>query len=115
MKATAWPLREGVDIVCTPAYRAPIDPSHAPARARRSRALLTTSEQKGTLMANTHDERLKGYIVIALTASTGKKYEDCKAIPQGDIYPAIYSQVFGPASQKDCEKWVAANCGKAKI
>jgi hypothetical protein len=54
-------------------------------------------------MADKHDERLKGYIVIALTASTGKKYEDCKVIPQGDIYPAIYSQVFGPASQKDCE------------
>jgi hypothetical protein len=34
-------------------------------------------------MADKHDERLKGYIVIALTASTGKKYEDCKVIPQG--------------------------------
>jgi hypothetical protein len=53
-------------------------------------------------MADKHDERLKGYIVIALTASTGKKYEDCKVIPQGDIYPAIYSQV-----------WAAANCGKS--
>jgi hypothetical protein len=62
-------------------------------------------------MANKSDERLKGYIVIALTASTGKKYEDCKVIANGDVYPAIYSQVFGPASQKDCEKWKAANCG----
>ena len=64
-------------------------------------------------MADKHDERLKGYIVIALTASTGKKYEDCKVIPHGDVFPAIYSQVFGPASQKDCEKWAAANCGKS--
>jgi hypothetical protein len=64
-------------------------------------------------MADKQDERLRGYIVIALTASTGKKYEGCKVIPQGDVFPAIYSQVFGPASQKDCEKWAAANCGKA--
>jgi hypothetical protein len=64
-------------------------------------------------MADKKDERLRGYIVIALTASTGKKYEDCKVILHGDVYPAIYSQVFGPASQKDCEKWTAANCGKS--
>jgi hypothetical protein len=64
-------------------------------------------------MADKDAERLKGYIVIALTASTGKKYEDCKVIPHGDLFPAIYSQVFGPASQKDCEKWTAANCGKS--
>jgi hypothetical protein len=64
-------------------------------------------------MADKDDDRLRGYIVIALTASTGKKYEDCKVIPHGDPYPAIYSQVFGPASQKDCEKWMAANCDKS--
>jgi hypothetical protein len=60
------------------------------------------------------EDRLRGNIVIALTASTGKKYEHCKLIPYGDVFPAIYSQVFGPASQKDCEKWMAANCGKGK-
>jgi hypothetical protein len=64
-------------------------------------------------MPDKKDERLRGYIVIALTASTGKKYEDCKVIPHGDVFPAIYSQVFGPASQKDCQKWTAANCGKS--
>ena len=64
-------------------------------------------------MADKHDERLRGYIVIALTASAGKKYEDCKVIPEGDIFPAIYSKVFGPASQKDCEQWAAANCSKS--
>ena len=64
-------------------------------------------------MADKSDDRLRGYIVIALTASTGKKYDDCKVIPSGDVFPAIYSQVFGPASQKDCEKWTAANCGKS--
>jgi len=64
-------------------------------------------------MADNSDERLRGYIVIALTASTGKKYEGCKVIPHGDVYAAIYSQVYGPASRKDCEKWQAANCGKS--
>lgn len=59
------------------------------------------------------DDRQRGYIVIALTGSTGKKYEDCRVIPHGDVYPAIYSQVYGPASQKECEKWRAANCGKS--
>ena len=64
-------------------------------------------------MADKSDDRLRGYIVIALTASTGKKYEGCQVIPSGDVYAAIYSQVYGPASQKDCEKWKAANCGKS--
>ena len=64
-------------------------------------------------MADKDADRLRGYIVIALTASTGKKNEDCKVIPQGDPYAGIYSQVFGPASQKDCEKWMAGNCDKS--
>ena len=64
-------------------------------------------------MADKQDERLRGYIVIALSASTGKKYEDCKVVPHGDMIAAIYTQVFGPASQKDCEKWMASNCGKS--
>jgi len=64
-------------------------------------------------MADKQDERLRGYIVIALSASTGKKYEDCKVVPHGSIIPATHNQVFGPASQKDCEKWMAANCGKS--
>lgn len=64
-------------------------------------------------MADKSGDRERGYVVIALTASTGKKYEDCKVIAYGDVYPAIYSQVYGPASQKDCQKWQAANCGKS--
>lgn len=59
------------------------------------------------------DDRQRAYIVIALTAGAGKKHEDCKVIPHGDVYPAIYTQVFGPASQRDCEKWKNANCGKS--
>lgn len=58
-------------------------------------------------------ERQRAYIVIALTVSTGKKYEGCQVIPHGDPYAAIYSQVYGPASQRECEKWKNANCGKS--
>ena len=62
-------------------------------------------------MAEKSDERLRGYVVIALTGTADKKYQECKVIPYGEPYPAIYSQVFGPASQQDCKKWMAANCG----
>jgi hypothetical protein len=61
-------------------------------------------------MADKSDDRERGYIVISTTLEEAKKYEGCKVIPYGDVYPAIYRQVFGPASQRDCEKWVAANC-----
>ncbi len=64
-------------------------------------------------MAEKDDERSRAYIVIALAESAGKKYEDCRVIPHGEIYPATYGQVFGPASQRECEKWRNANCGKS--
>ncbi len=66
-------------------------------------------------MAKTESEndRQRAYIVIALTGSTGKKYEGCQVIPHGDPYLSIYSQVFGPASQRECEKWKNSNCGKS--
>ena len=60
------------------------------------------------------DDRERGYVVIALTGSTGKKHEGCRVIPYGDVYPAIYSQVYGPASKRDCEKWMKSNCGSNK-
>ena len=67
-------------------------------------------------MAEKPDNRLRGYVVIALSGTTDKKHQDCKIIPHGEPYPAIYTQVFGPASQRECKKWVAANCGgKATI
>ncbi|HJQ33769.1 MAG TPA: hypothetical protein VJ866_16425 [Pyrinomonadaceae bacterium] len=63
-------------------------------------------------MSDKSDLRVRGYIVIALVEDTGKKYQGCKVIPEGEIYPAIYRQVYGPDSQKDCEKWAAAHCDK---
>jgi hypothetical protein len=64
-------------------------------------------------MAEKSDDRERGYIVISLTLEEAKKYEGCKVIPYGDVYPAIYRQVYGPASKRDCEKWMAANCTKS--
>jgi hypothetical protein len=64
---------------------------------------------------SSEEERLRAYVVIALTGAGEKKkeYEGCRVIPSGEIYPAIYSQVYGPASQRDCEKWAAKNCSKS--
>ena len=64
-------------------------------------------------MAEKSDDKERGYIVISTTLEDAKKFEGCKVIGYGDIYPAIYRQVYGPASQRDCEKWVNSNCGKA--
>ena len=59
------------------------------------------------------EKRERGYIVISTTLERDvKKYAGCKIIPSGDIYPAIYRQVYGPASQRDCEKWVNSHCSK---
>jgi hypothetical protein len=51
------------------------------------------------------------FIVIALTASDGEKHKGCRVVPDGSPYARIYSQVFGPASREECEKWIADNCG----
>ena len=64
-------------------------------------------------MADKPDDRERGYIVISTTLEDAKKYEGCKVIPYGDVYPAIYRQVYGPASKRDCEKWVASNCTRS--
>ncbi len=53
--------------------------------------------------------RLRGYVVISTTLE-GTDYSGCKVIPAGEPYPAVYRQVFGPASEKECKQWVARNC-----
>ncbi|HEX8187215.1 MAG TPA: hypothetical protein VF586_02620 [Pyrinomonadaceae bacterium] len=64
-------------------------------------------------MADRSEERLRGYVVISKTLVDAKKYEGCKVIPHGDVYPAVYRQVYGPASKRDCEKWVNSNCSRS--
>jgi len=63
-------------------------------------------------MAEKSGDRLRGHVVISKTLE-GADYKGCKVIPAGDVYPAIYRQVFGPASEKDCKQWVAKNCNKS--
>ncbi|HEX8338500.1 MAG TPA: hypothetical protein VF621_17410 [Pyrinomonadaceae bacterium] len=65
-------------------------------------------------MADKSEERRRGYVVISTTLSGDvKKYGGRKVIPSGDVHPAIYRQVYGPAGKRDCEKWVAANCARS--
>ena len=64
-------------------------------------------------MADKPDDRLRGFVVISKTL-VGTDYRDCKVIPHGDPFLAVYRQVFGPASEKECKQWVAKNCKKAQ-
>jgi hypothetical protein len=64
-------------------------------------------------MAEKSDDRERGYIVISTTLEDARKYEGCQVIPYGDMFAATYRQVYGPASQRDCEKWVNSNCSKS--
>jgi len=64
-------------------------------------------------MADKSRDRQRGYVVISTTLEDAKKYEGCKVIPYGEVYPAIYRQVYGPASQRDCEKWMASHCSQS--
>jgi hypothetical protein len=51
--------------------------------------------------------RRERYIVIARVET---EYEDCQVIPEDAVYIDIYRQVYGPASQTECEQWVAKHC-----
>ena len=65
-------------------------------------------------MADKSEEKLRGHIVISTTLEGDvKKFAGCKVIPYGDVYPAIYRQVYGPAGKRECEKWVNSNCARA--
>ena len=46
------------------------------------------------------------FIVIALIDGGG-----CKIVPEGSIYPMIYTQVFGPDTRAKCVEYVSKNCG----
>ncbi len=49
------------------------------------------------------------YIVIALTAAL-PEYTACNVLPEGSMFLAIYSSVYGPDSKQNCLAWVAENC-----
>jgi hypothetical protein len=49
------------------------------------------------------------YIVISRSDAL-PDYADCKVVPEGSAFPATHNQVFGPASQADCDAFVASDC-----
>jgi len=54
------------------------------------------------------------FIIIARTASVGDKHQDCLLIKADAPCPATHNQVFGPASRKECEKWLREDCEYTK-
>lgn len=54
------------------------------------------------------------FIVIALTKSLGGPLQGCNVIPEGNPYPAIYTQVFGPDTRQACEDFVRQKCGSGE-
>lgn len=49
--------------------------------------------------------------VISLTSSL-PSYQDCSVVSEGAFIIAIYSSVYGPASETDCRTWIINNCVK---
>lgn len=58
---------------------------------------------------------MEQYIVIALAASTDTNFEECQIIAEGTQFVATHKQVFGPASEEDCEQWVVENCSEEPV
>lgn len=54
------------------------------------------------------DQKKTQFIVIVRTGTNS----GCSVLPHDAMYPAIYSQAFGPASYEDCTKWITNNCGR---
>ena len=61
---------------------------------------------------NCGKETVPQFIVAALSASLPAKNEQCLVVKEGDVIIATHSQVFGPAIEDECKKWVDENCGK---
>ena len=52
------------------------------------------------------------YRVYALLTGIVDKHYGCIIVPVGAIVPAIYYTVYGPASMKECQAFVADNCSQ---
>jgi len=51
------------------------------------------------------------FIVISLTSAL-PQHKSCSIIEEHQVFPAIYSKVYGPASQNECLQWRSVHCGK---
>lgn len=66
-------------------------------------ASVHTSATTPHAMADLHRVIAKG---------SGKNYSDCAVVPENAIILAVYRAVHGPATEEECRKWIANNCGK---
>lgn len=39
-------------------------------------------------------------------------HHGCIIVPEGSLVPAIYYHAFGPASEAECQAWMAENCNR---
>jgi hypothetical protein len=53
---------------------------------------------------------IEEFIVIALMVSAGDSHVACTVVHKDSKYPAIFSQVFGPATYAACRAWIGGNC-----
>lgn len=62
-------------------------------------------------MATDQKNENQKHIVIARVDT---KYEDCRIVPEGNMFPATHFKAFGPASEKECSDWQKKNCSAGK-
>lgn len=60
-------------------------------------------------MSDTRSDDSAKYIVISL-AGRLPQHVGCQAIPEGDMFAKIFTQVFGPDTKDACDAWIGANC-----
>lgn len=54
---------------------------------------------------NFHRVKASFIVISLIEGNTG-----CRIVPEGALFPQIYRQAFGPASESECQQWIAANC-----
>ena len=59
-------------------------------------------------------ERTDQRIVAAYVEKKEGKWQRCLIAHPGDVLPATHEKVYGPATQKECEAWLSANCSPDK-
>lgn len=74
------------------------------------RVLLMGVLASGSACVSAEKEKPKPAGEFIVISSAGKPNTDCKIIPKGNMYAAIYRKSFGPATYKECEDWMKKNC-----
>lgn len=53
---------------------------------------------------------VEDFIVIALVEPPSDLHLGCRIVPRDAVYPAIFRQVFGPATLDRCREWIGHHC-----